>query len=164
MRASPLPFSSPIERSATRGRGTPITRSAKIAPIRANWARFSAVESGLAPMSSRTIGPESVIIWTASAGRSTPGEPPEAQHRGGHPGAGVPGGDDGVGLAALDQVDRHEDRGILLLAQGQRGMLVHADDLGGLDDRDVVPAAAGEGGDDRLVADEDQPVGGVRRA
>jgi hypothetical protein len=76
IRASPLPFSSPIDSNATRGRATPSTRSAKIAPMWANWARFSGVESGLAPMSSRTIGPESVIICTASAGRSTPGRRP----------------------------------------------------------------------------------------
>ena len=76
MRASPLPFSSPIDRSATRGSATPSTRSAKIAPIRAYWTRFSGVESGLAPMSRRTTGPLAVIIWTASAGRSTPGSRP----------------------------------------------------------------------------------------
>ena len=34
------------------------------------------MESGLAPMSSRTMGPVAVIIWTASAGRSTPGRRP----------------------------------------------------------------------------------------
>ena len=110
IRASPLPFSSPIESSATRGSATPSTRSAKIAPIRAYWARFSAVESGLAPMSSRTNGPASVIIWTASAGRSTPGRRPRRRTRGGHPGAGVAGGHDRVGLAAADEVRGDEDR------------------------------------------------------
>ena len=44
--------------------------------MRANWARFSAVESGLAPMSSRTNGRPAEIIWTASAGRSMPGSVP----------------------------------------------------------------------------------------
>ena len=105
----------------------------------------------------------SVTIWTASAGRSTPGQAAEAQDRGGHPGAGVAGGHDRVGLAALDQVDRDEDRRVLLLAQGERRVLVHADDLAGVDDRDVrrqrPPASAA---DDRLVADEDDPVLGVR--
>ena len=72
IRASPLPFSSPIDRSATRGRSTPSTRSEKIAPMRAYWARFSAVESGFAPMSSSTNGLSPPTIWTASAGRSTP--------------------------------------------------------------------------------------------
>src|SRR5829696_3894173 len=72
IRASPLPFSSPIESRATRGLSTPSTRSEKIAPICANWARFSAVESGLAPMSRSTNGLPALTIWIASAGRSTP--------------------------------------------------------------------------------------------
>ena len=54
----------------------PTTRSAKIAPIRAYWARFSGVESGLAPMSRSTNGRPARTIWTASAGRSTPGSRP----------------------------------------------------------------------------------------
>ena len=57
------------------------------------------------------------------------GQAAEAQDRGGHPGPGVAGGDDGVGLAAPDQVHGDEDRRVLLLAQGERRVLVHADDL-----------------------------------
>ena len=76
MRASPLPFSSPIESSATRGRSTPRTRSLKIAPMRAYWARFSGVESGLAPMSSSTNGRSVPTIWIARPGRSMPGSVP----------------------------------------------------------------------------------------
>ena len=37
----------------------------------AYWWRLTPVESVVAPMSSSTIGPWSVTIWTASAGRST---------------------------------------------------------------------------------------------
>ena len=76
MRRSPLPFSSPIDRRAMRGFSMPSTRSAKIAPIRAYWSRFSGDESGFAPMSSRTKGRPARAIWTASAGRSTPGRRP----------------------------------------------------------------------------------------
>ena len=76
IRASPFPFSSPIERSAMRGLATPSARSAKSAPMWAYWTRFSGDESGLAPMSSSTRGPVSVTIWIASAGRSTPGARP----------------------------------------------------------------------------------------
>ena len=90
------------------------------------------------------------------------GQPAEAQDRGGHPGAGVTGGHDRVGLAALDEVDGDEDRRVLLLAQGQRGMLVHPDDLAGVDDRDVGREVAGDAADRRLVTDEDHPVLGVR--
>ena len=39
----------------------------------AYWARLRPVESVVAPMSRSVNGPLSVIIWTASAGRSTPG-------------------------------------------------------------------------------------------
>ena len=89
------------------------------------------------------------------------GQPAEAQDRGGHPGAGVTGGHDRVGLAVLDQVDRDEDRRVLLLAQRQRRMLVHADDLGRMDDRDVRGKRPGDAADCRLVADQDHPVGGI---
>ena len=46
--------------------------------------------------------------------------------------------DDGIGFAVLHEVRRDEDARVLLLAQGQRRMLVHADDLAGVDDPDVV--------------------------
>jgi hypothetical protein len=69
---------------------------------------------------------------------------------------------DRVGLAPLDQVHRDDDRGILLLAQGHRGVLVHADDLGRVDDRDVGREIAGESADGGLVSDEDHPVLRVR--
>ena len=125
------PCPSPRRSTAARraGSATPRTRSAKIAPIRAYWARFSAVESGLAPMSSRTIGPR---VGDHLDGEGRPvdaGQAAEAEDGGGHAGAGVAGGHDRVGLAALDEVHRDEDRGVLLLAERQRGVLVHADDL-----------------------------------
>ncbi len=88
-RPCPSPRRSRAGRRA--GSATPRTRSAKIAPIRAYWARFSAVESGFAPMSRRTIGPASVVIWTARAGRSTPGRRPSRRTAAAMPGAGVAG-------------------------------------------------------------------------
>jgi hypothetical protein len=94
-----LALLSPMESSAIRGFGMPTTRSAKIAPIRAYWARFSGDESGFAPMSRSTNGRPARIIWTARAGRSTPGGPPDPQHRAGHRGAGVARRHHGIGLA-----------------------------------------------------------------
>ena len=47
------------------------------------------------------------------------------------------GGHDGVGLTATNQVHGHQDRRILLLAQGERRVLVHGDDLRGMNDRHV---------------------------
>ena len=90
------------------------------------------------------------------------GQAAETKHRGGHPGTGVTGRDDGVGATVADEVDRHEDRGVLLLAQGQRRMLVHAHDLAGGDDRHVRRQLARDGPDDRLVADQDDLVSRVR--
>ena len=51
--------------------------------------------------------------------------------------------------------------GVLLLAQGQRGVLVHADDRSGVDDADVVGKLAGDASDRVGVADEDQLDVGV---
>ena len=65
----------------------------------------------------------------------------QSQDGGGHPGAGVTRGDDGVGVAPPDEVHGDEDRGVLLLAQGHRGMLVHLDDLRGVDASARWPAA-----------------------
>ena len=161
IRASPLPFSSPIDSSATRGRSTPRTRSEKIAPMRAYWARFSAVESGLAPMSSSTNGLSPPTIWTASAGPVDAAQAPEAQDRGRHARAGVPGGHDRVGLPAPDEVRGDEDRGVLLLAQGERGLLVHVHDLGGVDGADVRGAVAQVRRENLVGADEDDGVLGM---
>ncbi len=57
------------------------------------------------------------------------GQASQAQHRGSHPGSGVAGRDDGVRLTVSDEVDRDQDRGVLLLAEGECRMLIHADDL-----------------------------------
>ncbi len=90
------------------------------------------------------------------------GQAPEPQDRGGHPGPGVTGAHDGVGISALDHVDGHEDGRILLLAKRQRRMLVHPDDLAGMDDRDVGGKLARDPANDRLVTDEEELVLRVR--
>jgi hypothetical protein len=88
--------------------------------------------------------------------------PAEAQDRGGHPRAGVTGGDHGVGPAALHQVAGDEDRGILLLAERERRMLVHLDDLaGGLDRHVGRKGDPGHGRDPLGHADEDHLVVGI---
>ena len=143
------------------GRSTPRTRSLKIEPIRAYWARFSGLESGFAPMSRRTSVPASVISWTARAGRSTPGRRPRRRTAAAIPAPVWPAVTTRVGLAALHEVGRDEDRRVLLLAERHRRVLVHPDDLGGVDDRDVGRELAGDRADRRLVADEDHPVLGV---
>ena len=90
------------------------------------------------------------------------GQPAEPQDGRRHAGAGVAGGHHGVGLATPDEIHGHQDRRVLLLAQGERRVLVHGDDLRGGHDRDVGRQRPARGGADRrLVADQDQPVVGV---
>jgi len=89
------------------------------------------------------------------------GRAAEPQDRGRHARPGVPGADDGVGAAPLDELAGDEDRGVLLVAEGPRRMLVHLDDLaGGLDGHVAGQAARGEGRDPVRVADQDQLVVG----
>ena len=90
-----------------------------------------------------------------------PGQPADAEDRGGHPGAGVAGGHHGVGLAAPDEVAGDEDRGVLLLSQGQGRVLVHVDDLRCRHDVDVRWEGPGDRTDAGFVADEQDPVLGV---
>jgi hypothetical protein len=68
---------------------------------------------------------------------------------------------DGIRLTVPNQVHRDQDRGVLLLAQGERRVLVHRDDLRGVDDRDVGRHRPADGPDGRLVADQDQPIVGM---
>ena len=81
----------------------------------------------------------------ASAGRSTPGD--DAQHHLGrnHGGAGVAGGDKTAGAALLApgaSPTRIDESRFML--DGLGGLLVHADELGGMDDsRWAEPAASG---------------------
>ena len=76
---------------------------------------------------------------------------------GGHDGAGVAGGDVGGGDAALHEIHRDVDRGVLLGAHGLGGLVVHGDGFAGVDDlvaRGCLAELAELGFDDRLVADE----------
>ena len=113
-------------------------------------------------MSSRTIGPDVGDHLDRERRAVDARQAAEPQDGGGHAGAGVAGGHDRVGLAALDEVHRDEDRRVLLLAQGER--------------RDARPcrsparrgrsrrwpaASPAIAADRRLVADEDDPVVGM---
>ena len=74
-------------------------------------------------------------------------QPAELEDAGRHPGTGVAGGHDRVGLAVADELRRDEDRRVLLLAQRERRVLVHADDGSGVDDADVGGQRAGDRAD-----------------
>ena len=84
----------------------------KIAPMRANWARFSAVESGLAPMSSRTNGRPAEIIWTASAGRSMPGSVPRISLPAAIPAPVWPAVTTASASPVFDELGGHDDRAV----------------------------------------------------
>ena len=89
----------------------------------------------------------------------------QAQDRGRHRGAGVPGGDHGVGPTALHEVAGDEDGGVLLLAEREGRVLVHLDDLaGGLDGHVGREGGSDDGGDPRRHPDEDYLVVGVLRS
>ena len=161
MRASPLPFSSPIDRSATRGSATPSTRSAKIAPIRAYWTRFSGVESGLAPMSRRTTGPFAVIIWTASAGRSTPGSRPRRRTAAAIPAPVCPAVTTASAWPFLTRSTATRIDESFFSRSASAGCSSMPTTWLDMDDRGVRGKLAGDAADDRLVADEDHPVVGI---
>ncbi len=116
-------------------------------------------------MSRKTNGPDFGDHLDRQCGPVDARQAAQPQDRGGHAGARVTGGHDGVGLAAPDEVGGDEDRGVLLLAQGEGRMLVHLDDLRGVDDRHVRSGQrrAGDLHDRGPVADEDHVVRRVLR-
>ncbi len=77
----------------------------------------------------------------------------EVEDGAGHDGAGVTGGDEGVGLAVPDEPKSDDDRGLLLLAGGPRRLFVHGDDLRRVDDSDGVGpgVVVGQLGLDRVL-------------
>ena len=150
IRRSPLPFSSPIERRATRGVATPSTCSLKIAPIRAYWARFSGLESGLAPMSRRTSVPPSATSWTARAGRSTPGSRPSLRTAAAMPAPVWPAVTTASAWPRFTSSVATRIELSFFSRRARAGSCSSmSDDLGGVDDRDVRRELAGEAADRR---------------
>ncbi len=139
----------------------PTTRSAKIAPIRAYCSRFSGDESGLAPMSSSTNGLPSRTIWTASAGRSTPGNRPIRSTAAAIAAPVCPAVMTASARPSFTRSQRDRDRRVLLLAERHGRMLVHLDDLARGDDLDVRRQVAFDGGNAGRVADEEDRVLGM---
>ena len=60
------------------------------------------------------------------------------EQAGGEHRAGVPGGDDGVGVAGRDRADRADERGVGLGANRLGGLLGHADHLCGDGEREAA--------------------------
>ncbi len=84
------------------------------------------------------------------------------QHARRHARAGVPGGDDRVRLAVADQLGRDHDRAALLAHQRPGRVLVHPDELWGMDRAHVARPLPEQRGHQRLVANEDHLVVRVR--
>ena len=122
------------------------------------------VESVVAPMSSRTIGPLVGDHLDRQRGPVDALQAPQVEDGRRDAGAGVAGGDDRVGLAVADEAHADVDARVALAADGGSGMLLHGDRLGGLDDAARWPAAAPsmKRTDARLVADEDDVGVGLR--
>ena len=76
--------------------------------------------------------------------------------RGDHP-TGVAGGEDGVGLAMLDQIHGHGEGALFLAAQPHDRLFIHREDFWRVDDLDSwgeMSRLAKRGADGFLVADE----------
>jgi hypothetical protein len=110
---------------------------------------------------------ERVVLLTAThlrrvdggeRGAADPGDALPGARRGEHARAGVAGGDERLGAPVGDQPRGDGDRGLGLLLERLRGLLVHADLGGGVLDGDALRVVAdlGQAGrDHRLVSDED---------
>ena len=69
----------------------------------------------------------------------------------------MPGGNDRVRIAALDDVDGAAHRTVLFAADGQRGRVLHCDDLGRVDQFETIVGSAEFAQfrlDARLIADQ----------
>ena len=161
IRRSPLPFSSPIDSSATRGCATPTTRSAKIAPIRAYCDEVLGRRVGVGADVEEHERPARADHLHGQGRAIDAGEPPDSEDGGGHRRAGVARGHHGVRASVPDEVTRDGDRRVLLLAQGEGGMLVHLDDLARRDDLDVRRQLARDLRDPRAVTHEEDVVLGM---
>jgi len=75
------------------------------------------------------------------------GDELERPGAGQHAGAGVPRADHRVGLALGHQAGGDEDRGVGRATEGLGGLLVHADEVGGVVNADALAAVAGLGQD-----------------
>src|SRR5881409_3653631 len=136
--AFPFSSSSPTFNSPTPGVARPITSLAYTEPRCAKPTSSRASQSTLAPPSMTSTGWPAVGNGVPIAARYALMHS-QQQRRGGHDGAGVPGRDEGVGLALLLEPEPDPDGGTrLALDRGER-LLAHPHDLRGLDE--VEPGA-----------------------
>ena len=72
--------------------------------------------------------------WRGQGGAVDTGQRAQDHFGGGHGCAGVAGGDEAGGLALADQLEADAHGAVFLGADGVRGLLFHADALGGMVD------------------------------
>ena len=111
------------------GPSTPRTRSAKMAPMCGVLVEVLTARVGVGADVEEDEGPRLRDHLDRQCGPVDARQAAQPQDRGGHAGTRVTGGHDSVGLAAPDEIGSDEDRGVLLLAQGEGRVLVHLDDL-----------------------------------
>jgi len=124
--------------------------------MRAYCSKLLGSASIVAPASMRHAGfPLVVGSIPQSAGPVDAADPSEHQERRGHRRPGIPCADDRLRVAALHERRRDPDRRVAAPAERVRRMLVHLDDITGVDDGDARPGRRPERGPDDLVtADE----------
>ena len=87
----------------------------------------------MAPQSMSTALPPAVGMAGGHGGTADAPDPLDQQGAGGEKGPGAAGGDKGIPLPRLQQVQAHGDGGVLFHLEGGGGVVVHVDDLRGVD-------------------------------
>ena len=153
-----MPFSSPIESSATRGS---VHAEDSVREDRAHPRVLGEVLGGRVGVRADVEEDHGSSVGRhldRQRGPVDAGQASESEDGGGHAGARVAGGDEGLRAALLHEVGCDEDRRVLLLAERLRRMLVHPDDLGGVDDLGVRRELARDRSDGVGVTDEEDSV------
>ena len=140
-----LPFSgsSPIESRRTSGCGTSRISSAKTEPMCANWSEVLRPRVGVRARVDEDRRPEAGGDDDGDRRPQHAREPADVQQPGGEHRAGVPRGDDGVGLAVADGAARGDEARVGLRPHGVGRLLVHRDLLGRLDELETLGVEAG---------------------
>ena len=135
----PLPGSSPLDSSATRGESIPSTAWANADPMCANWTRCSGRQVTLAPTSSSRTGDAAGVRQRQRERRPVDAAvAPEVEQRGRERRAGRAAGHERLRAAVGDRAGRLDDRRLRRRAHRVRGVGLLGDRDRGVDDLDAV--------------------------
>ena len=144
-----------------------MTSRAKAWPMTANWRRCSGGHSALAPTSRKAIGAGMHGMMVQIAGRWTPLMRRTYRRLPATTAPVLPADTKASASPVVHELEADDDARAGLVAGRLGRLVVVADDVGGVDDGDVVHARRQERAHARLVADEDDVelrAGGVQRA